>query len=69
MITTTDIVCAVILSVIILSIAIMIGVWYYFNIYKPVNDEQKAASKETESPIDFNEADEYFMPIEKEQLN
>ena len=45
------------------------ALWYYFTIVKPVNDEQKAASKETESPIDFNEADEYFMPIEKWQLN
>ena len=47
----------------------LFALYYYFDIIKPVSNEQKSASKETESPIDFNEADEHFIPVEKEQLN
>ena len=45
------------------------ALWYYFTIVIPIRNEQKAASKETEGPIDFNEADKYFIPVEKNQLN
>lgn len=30
---------------------------YYYECIKPVNDEQKAASKETTGPIDYPESD------------
>ena len=48
---------------------IFLGLLYYFYVIIPIRNEQKAASKETESPIDFNKADEYFIPVEKKQLN
>ena len=48
---------------------IFLALLYYFYVIIPIRNEQKAASKETESPIDFNEADKYFIPVEKNQLN
>lgn len=48
---------------------IFLALLYYFYVIIPIRNEQKQTSKETESPIDFNEADEYFMPVEKKQLN
>ena len=42
---------------------------YYYECIKPVNDEQKAASKETQSPIDISEPSDDFIPIQKNQLN
>jgi len=48
---------------------IFLALLYYFYVIIPIRNEQKEPSKETESPIDFNEADEYFIPVEKEQLN
>ena len=48
---------------------IFLALLYYFYVIIPIRNEQKEPGKETESPIDFNEADEYFIPVEKEQLN
>jgi len=48
---------------------IFLALLYYFYVIIPIRNEQKAASKETESPIDFNEASDDFIPIQKNQLN
>lgn len=48
---------------------IFLALLYYFYVIIPTRNEQKAASKEDSGEINFNAPDEYFIPVEKEQLN
>ena len=48
---------------------IFLALLYYFYVIIPIRNEQKAASKETQSPIDISEPSDGFIPIQKNQLN
>lgn len=48
---------------------IFLALLYYFYVIIPIRNEQKAASKEDSGAINTDALDEYFIPVEKEQLN